>query len=97
MKIFLNSMLFILFMHVQIAQARTVEIEVYGMTCAFCVDSLERAFSKIDSVNTVQVSLKMKKILLDTEVDEPSIETIKQTVLNSGFTPIKITVLSADN
>ena len=47
--------------------ARTVEVEVHGMTCAFCVDSLERKFRKMDSVKEVQVSLKAKLIRLETD------------------------------
>ena len=73
--------------------ARTVEIEVYGMTCSFCVDSLERKFSKMESISKVEVSLKLKKIRLETEENLPSLDTIKQAVLDTGFTPVKITVL----
>ena len=78
----------------QSVQARTVEIEVYGMTCAFCVDSLERKFSYMQSISNVEVSLKQKKIRLQTEENKPSIESIKKAVLEAGFTPVKITVLA---
>jgi copper ion binding protein len=78
----------------QTASARTVEVDVYGMTCAFCVDSLERKFGKMESVSNVQVSLKTKKIRLETDDNHPSIETIEQTILDAGFTPTKITVLA---
>ncbi|MDX8379958.1 MAG: cation transporter [Gallionella sp.] len=71
--------------------ARTIEIEVYGMTCPFCVDSLERKFGKMQSVSKVEVSLKQKKIRLVTDKTRPSIKTIKQAVLDAGFTPVKIT------
>jgi len=74
--------------------ARALEVDVHGMTCAFCVDSLQREFSKIKSVSKVDVSLKLKKIRLETDEQEPSFELIKQTVLNSGFTPINIRVLT---
>lgn len=74
--------------------ARTVEVDVYGMTCAFCVDSLERLFGKIEGVSRVEVSLKLKKVRLETAPDKPSIETIKQTILDAGFTPVKLHVLS---
>ena len=75
------------------AFARTVEIEVFGMTCPFCVDSLERKFGKMDSVSKVQVSLKLKKVRLETADNAPSIEAIKKTILDAGFTPVKVTVL----
>ena len=75
------------------SHARNIEIDVYGMTCAFCVDSLERKFSKMQSVSKVEVSLKLKKIRLQTEEALPTLETIKQAVLDTGFTPVKITVV----
>jgi copper chaperone CopZ len=59
--------LFLSFAFVQSLFARTIEVKVHGMTCSFCVDSLERKFKKMASVSKVQVSLKMKKIRLETE------------------------------
>lgn len=75
-----------------IANARTVEIDVHGMTCAFCVDSLERKFGEMKAVSEVKVSLTHKKVRLETEDAMPSIETIKRTILDAGFTPIKVVV-----
>ena len=94
MKAFLTVMMFSALLVVQTAQARTVEVEVYGMTCAFCVDSLERKFSSMESISQVDVSLKQKKVRLVTDETMPSIEAIKQAVLDAGFTPVKVTVQS---
>ena len=74
--------------------ARTVEVDVYGMTCSFCVNSLERKFNKMDSVSKVEVSLKLKKVRLETDERLPSIETIKQAILDTGFTPTKVMIVS---
>jgi len=76
----------------QTVNARAVEVEVHGMTCSFCVDSLERKFGKMKSISKVEVSLKQKKVRLETEENAPSIETIRKAVLDAGFTPIKVTV-----
>lgn len=73
--------------------ARTLEIEVFGMTCAFCVDSLQRTFNKNEDVEKVDVSLEQKKVRLETKGELPSIETIRQMILDAGFTPIKVTEL----
>jgi len=80
----------------QTAFARTVEVDVHGMTCAFCVYSLERKFGKMDSVSKVQVSLKEKKLRLETDENYPSIETIKQTIIDAGFTPVRIKEVSGE-
>ena len=77
------------------AVARTVEVNVHGMTCAFCVDSLQRKFKKMKSVTKVKVSLKQKKVRLETQENAPSLAVIKQAVLDAGFTPTKITVIKA--
>ena len=93
----MKSLLFLFLVSMlQATQARTIEIDVYGMTCAFCVDSLERKFGKMKSISKVEVSLKLKKVRLQTDENLPSIDTIKQAVLDAGFTPIKITVLPND-
>ena len=89
-KIYVLTFLFTVLLF-QMAVARTVEVDVYGMTCAFCVDSLERKFGKMESVSKVEVSLKLKKIRLETAETLPTIETIKQTILDAGFTPVKVT------
>jgi Cu+-exporting ATPase len=81
----------------QLASAKTIEVEVHGLTCALCVDSLNRAFKEMEDVSKVEVSMKMKKIRLETESESPSIEKIKQTILNAGFTPTKVTVLADEN
>ena len=77
----------------QIATARTVVVDVHGMTCAFCVDSLERKFGEMKSISKVEVSLKYKKIRIETSESSPTIEEIEQTVLDAGFTPSKVEVL----
>ena len=78
--------------------ARTIEVEVHGMTCSFCVDALQRKFKKVPHVTDVKVSLKLKKMRLETDdAKSPTLEEVKQTVLDSGFTPLKIKVLEKEN
>ncbi len=43
-----------------LAMARTVEVNVHGMTCSFCVDSLQRKFKKMKAISKIEVSLKQK-------------------------------------
>jgi len=97
MKYLTISALLVTAMAIQSVHARAVDIDVHGMTCAFCVDSLKRAFSEMDSISKVEVSLKHKKIHLETDDTQPSIAVIKQTVLDAGFTPTKILVQPNEN
>jgi copper chaperone CopZ len=78
-----------------IAYSRVIEVDVHGMTCAFCVDSLEKNFNKLDTVSKIEVSLKNNKIRLETDESQPTIEAIKQTVLDAGFTPISVKIIDA--
>lgn len=91
-KLILTSLFFIMIV-IQSTFARTVEIEVHGMTCSFCVDSLERKFKKMKHVSKVDVSLELKKIILETDKNNPSLEDIKKAVLDTGFTPVKVEVI----
>lgn len=93
MKSILFLSIFILLVLVQSVKAKTVEIDVHGMTCALCVDTLNRKFNKMEGVSKVEVSMKLKKVRLETKADVPKIEVIKQAVMDAGFTPVKITVL----
>ena len=70
--------------------ADQLEIKVHGMTCAFCVDSLQRNLGKLPDVGKVDVSLKTKRVRLETQGDKADIERIKQTVLDAGFTLVEI-------
>ena len=92
-KLVLTSLLFTLLL-LESTFARTVEVQVHGMTCSFCVYSLERKFKKMDSVLKVGVSLELKKIRLETQENSPSLDEIKKAVLDTGFTPIKVEVIS---
>lgn len=74
--------------------AKTIEVDVHGMTCALCVDTLNRKFDKMQGVLGVKVSMKVKKVQLEVDSSAPSLEVIKQTILDAGFTPTKITVLT---
>jgi copper chaperone CopZ len=71
--------------------AEQIEIDIHGMTCAFCVDSLQRKLGKLPDVKSVEVSLKLKKVRIETHSEKADIKRIRQTILDSGFTPARIT------
>jgi copper chaperone CopZ len=92
MKKFIFSLLLLGLVSVQTSQARTIDIDIQGMTCAFCADSLNRHFNSMKSISKVDVSLSLKKVHLETEANSPKLETIKEIIINSGFTPINVVV-----
>ncbi|MCG8314338.1 MAG: heavy-metal-associated domain-containing protein [Pseudomonadales bacterium] len=84
-------------MSTQTAFAKTLEVEVHGMTCAFCVYSLERKLTETQSITNVQVSLKTNKVRLETDSETVDVEDIKRSILDAGFTPLSIKVLNDEN
>jgi copper chaperone CopZ len=93
MKELLLAYILLLLVWANPLSAEKIEIDVHGMTCAFCVDSLQRNLGKLPDVKSAEVSLKHKKIRIETASPAVDIERIKQTVLDSGFTPVKVTHL----
>ena len=93
MKIFLLTCSLFTFVWATPLFTEQLEIDIHGMTCAFCVDSLRRNLGKLPDVESADVSLKNKKVRIETAGDTVDIGRIKQTVLDSGFTPVKITTL----
>lgn len=74
--------------------AKTLQVEVHGMTCAFCVSSLKRKLKAMPDINEVDISLKIGQVRVQTNGDEPDVEAIKQTVIDAGFTPIAVEEIS---
>ena len=70
--------------------ADTIEVDVHGLTCAFCVDSLQRQLKKLPDIEHVDVSLKTKKIRIVSSAEHMDIAQIRKTVIDSGFTPVNI-------
>jgi len=72
---------------------QVVEIDVKGMTCPFCVYSVEKNLGKLPGVERVQVSLEHKKARVIMRPGElADVERLKKTILEAGFTPDAVTV-----
>ena len=70
------------------ADETVLEIDIDGMTCPFCVYSLEKELGKLSEVKQVLISLKSNKARLTlkegTHIDS---DTLQEVVLSAGFTP----------
>ena len=70
------------------ADETVLEIDINGMTCPFCVYSLEKELGKLSEVKQVMISLKSSKARLTLkEGANIDPETLQQVVLNAGYTP----------
>ena len=91
-KTLLSLVFFSVVVAMQTVSARTIDIDVQGMSCAFCAESLNRNFKAMKSVSKVEVDLESKTVHLETAADLPKMEIIKQTIVDSGFTPVNVVV-----
>ena len=83
--------LFVLLVFSNSVQAsEVIEVDVHGMTCAFCSDGLQRTLNKLPEVTSTKVSLKHKKVQVVIDSEDIDLERIKQAIVDSGFTPGQI-------
>jgi copper chaperone CopZ len=72
--------------------ADTIEVDVHGLTCAFCVDSLQRQLKKLPDIEKVEVSLKTKKVRIVSSSEHIDRARVREIVIDSGFTPVNIRI-----
>ena len=88
-KIALMLMGLLLFSGPVLATSQEVlEIDVAGMTCAFCAYGVEKNLGELPGVETAQVSLEAKKVRVVMSAGEtPDEAVIRETIRAAGFTP----------
>ncbi len=94
-RLFVIVVLFLLSASAFGADETVLEIDINGMTCPFCVYSLEKELGKLSEVKQVLISLKFNKARL-TLKDGARIDpdTLQQVVLNAGYTPGEVREIS---
>jgi copper chaperone len=58
------------------------ELQVEGMTCGGCANSVKRSVQAVDSNARVDVDLASKKVRIETGAD---IEKVKSAVVDAGY------------
>lgn len=72
-------------------ELQVVEIGVKGMTCEFCVASVEKNLRKLDGVKEVHVDLKQNRArIVMAPGQKADVEEIKKLITSAGFTPGKL-------
>jgi len=85
-----------LLLSVTMAQAETVEIDIHGMTCAFCVEGLQKQLSKLPDVAKVEVSLKFKKVRIESKGERLDMEKVREAIIDAGFAPVEVHQIASD-
>lgn len=69
------------------AFAKTIQVEVEGIVCAFCAQGIKKQFKKIDDVAKVEVDMDSKVVSIDTKDDSDiSDDKIKALITDAGYT-----------
>lgn len=75
------------------AQINSVEMEVDGMTCPFCVYGIEKKLEALEEVEDAGANLKAGTVDINLKENEPiDLERLEKAILESGFTPGRLKI-----
>ncbi len=60
-------------------------LNVEGMSCPHCENSVKKAVGSLNGVESVSVDLKGKKVVVEHDADKVSVETIKDAIEDQGY------------
>lgn len=62
-----------------------VTLNVQGMSCNHCVNSIEGSVGKIDGVSNVKVDLGAGSVLVEFDKEVVTLDKIKETIDDQGY------------
>ena len=62
-----------------------VTLNVEGMSCGHCVKAVEGSVGALNGVSTVKVDLEDKKVDVEFNQDEVTLDVIKETIDDQGY------------
>ncbi len=63
-----------------------IVLNVEGMSCNHCVNSVKKAVGAIDGVSSVEVNLDDKTVTIEYDLQKVNIEDIKLAIEDEGYT-----------
>jgi len=60
-------------------------IQVQGMTCGHCVDTVQKAVEGLEGVSTVSVNLEEKQVQVDFDENRTGVDEIEDQIKVAGF------------
>lgn len=64
-------------------------LNVEGMSCSHCENSVKKAVGALDGVSNVTVDLKTKKVSVEFDADKVNVEAIKDAIEDQGYDVVK--------
>jgi copper chaperone CopZ len=75
-----------------LTQAKTIEMEVNGLVCAFCAQGIEKTMRSNVATNDVVVSLKDKLVAIELKAGKDIDDAqLKKSIADAGYALVKIT------
>ena len=79
-----------LILSISTSRAETVEVDIHGMTCSFCVAGLKDELSQLPDVSRVDVSLKYKRVRIVSTGESLDMERVQTAIVDAGYTPMEV-------
>ena len=61
------------------------EIQVEGMTCGHCVETVTQAVNSVQGISQVSVNLETKQVTVDFDESLTNVDTISSKITEAGF------------
>lgn len=76
---------------VSAAHARSVEMEVNGLVCAFCAQGIQKAIRKIPATQDVFVNLEHRVVAVELKEGQDIADAdLRAAVTDAGYTTVRI-------
>jgi copper chaperone CopZ len=91
MKFFKTLVLFLLLGFSSLASAKTIEMDVNGLVCAFCAQGIQKTLKAFPAAEAVYVSLENRIVAVQlkegSDIDDA---TLRRAITDSGYTVVAI-------
>ena len=64
---------------------QTIIMNINGMTCLGCVNSVKNALEKISGVNGADVSLENEQVTIQYDAEKTNVNQFKEAIMEAGF------------
>lgn len=63
-----------------------LRVKIGGMSCSFCVETIRKAFTRMDGVEAAHVSLAHEEALIEYDADRRTPTELRDTLRSLGYT-----------
>jgi copper chaperone len=64
---------------------KTMTVNIEGMCCGGCVNSVQTVLKGMDSISSAVASIGKKNVTIEYETSEPSIDSLREAIASVGY------------